>query len=63
METATLFALAAIHGLQVGSLLIVTDLLLPTRVRIAPNDLQEAEHRMGELAVRALARDPAPTTA
>jgi DeoD family purine-nucleoside phosphorylase len=63
METATLFAVADTRGLQAGSLLIVTDLLLPSRVRIAPEDLREAELRMGELAVRALVCDPAPTTA
>jgi DeoD family purine-nucleoside phosphorylase len=55
METATLFALAARRGLQAGSLLIVSDLLLPARRRIALERLREAELRLGEVAVRALA--------
>jgi DeoD family purine-nucleoside phosphorylase len=55
METATLFALASRRGLRAGSLLIVSDLLLPTRRRIAGDLLQDAERRMGELAARALA--------
>jgi DeoD family purine-nucleoside phosphorylase len=54
METATLFALAARRGLQAASILIVTDVIRPTRVRIEPDRLREAEHRLGELAVRAL---------
>jgi uridine phosphorylase len=57
METATLFALAARHGLQAASLLIVSDLLFGDRVRIDEADLLEAELRMGALALRALARE------
>ncbi len=56
METAALFALAARRGLEAGSLLIVSDLLLPTRRRIDGELLQAAERRLGELAARALAR-------
>jgi uridine phosphorylase len=55
MEAATLFALADRRQLQAGALLIVTDLLFGTRVRIEPERLHEAEHRLGELAVAALA--------
>jgi len=55
METATLFALAARRALEAASVLIVTDLLLPTRVRIEHDHLRDSEHRLGELAVRALA--------
>jgi len=55
METATLFALAARRGVRAAALLTVTDLLLGERVRIAPDQLAEAEERMGELAMRALA--------
>jgi uridine phosphorylase len=55
MEAATLFALAARRQLRAGALLIVTDLLLGTRRRIEPERLREAEHRLGELAVAALA--------
>jgi DeoD family purine-nucleoside phosphorylase len=56
METATLFALAARRGLQAATLLIVTDVLLPTRRRIDTESLRAAERRSGELAVRALSR-------
>jgi uridine phosphorylase len=56
METAALFALAARRGLQAGSLLIVSDLLLPTRRRIDGELLRAAEERLGELAARTLAR-------
>jgi DeoD family purine-nucleoside phosphorylase len=55
METATLFALAARRGLQAATLLIVTDVILPTRRRIDTEQLRAAERRSGELAVRALA--------
>jgi DeoD family purine-nucleoside phosphorylase len=54
MESATLFTLAAKRGLQAASILIVTDVLVPTRTRIDPDALRAAEHRLGELAVRAL---------
>jgi DeoD family purine-nucleoside phosphorylase len=55
METAVLFALAARRGLRAGCALIVSDLLLPTRRRIAADALREAEHRLGELGLAALA--------
>jgi purine-nucleoside phosphorylase len=55
METATLYALAAKRGLAAASLLIVSDTLLPARVRISPDELRDAERRMGAAAVRALA--------
>jgi DeoD family purine-nucleoside phosphorylase len=55
METATLFALAARRGLQAAAVLIVTDLILPTRRRIEADPLRGAERQMGELAARALA--------
>jgi DeoD family purine-nucleoside phosphorylase len=54
METATLFALAARRNLEAASVLIVTDVILPTRVRIDDDRLREAERRLGELAIRAL---------
>jgi purine-nucleoside phosphorylase len=54
METATLFAMAAKLGLRAGSVLIVSDLLEPRRVRIDADVLQATERRMGELAARAL---------
>ncbi len=54
MEAATLFALAARRGLRAGAVLIVSDLILPERIRIATEALREAEQRMGEAAVRAL---------
>jgi len=54
MESATLFALAARRGLAAGSLLVVSDILLPERIRIDPDSLRTAERRMGVLAIRAL---------
>jgi DeoD family purine-nucleoside phosphorylase len=56
MEAATLFALAASRGVQAATLLVVSDLVLPTRVRITQDDLRAAEHRMGQVALRALAQ-------
>jgi purine-nucleoside phosphorylase len=53
METATLYALAAKRVLEAGSLLIVSDTLFPTRVRIAHEHLRDAERRIGEAALRA----------
>jgi uridine phosphorylase len=58
MESATLFALAARRGLQAASLLIVSDLLFPARVRIETEALRAAEQRIGELAVLGLAELP-----
>lgn len=59
MEAATLFALAADRDVQAAALLTVSDLVLPTRVRIGQDDLRVAEQRMGEAALRALAAEPA----
>jgi uridine phosphorylase len=56
MESATLFALAAKRGLRAGTLLVVSDQLVPVRVRISPDALREAELRMGEAGVLALAQ-------
>ena len=55
METATLFALARRRGLRAGCALIVTDVLFPSRRRIETSVLRDAEHRLGELALAALA--------
>jgi DeoD family purine-nucleoside phosphorylase len=54
MESATLFALAAARGLQAGSLLLVSDLIIPERVRIGAEALRDGEQRMGQAAVLAL---------
>ena len=54
METATLFALARRRELAAASLLLVSDLLLPNRTRIAHDQLRDAERRLGEVAVQAL---------
>jgi len=54
METSTLFALAARRGVAAGSLLAVSDVLLPARVRIEPDELADAERLMGEIAAAAL---------
>ncbi|HWE11211.1 MAG TPA: hypothetical protein VG325_17815 [Solirubrobacteraceae bacterium] len=55
METATLFALAQRRGLRAASALIASDIVLPRRRRIDAAELREAEHRLGELALRSLA--------
>ena len=55
METATLFALATLRGVSAATLLLVTDVLFPARVRIGEDALRDGERRMGELAVAALA--------
>jgi DeoD family purine-nucleoside phosphorylase len=63
MEAATLFALAARRCFAAAALLIVSDLLLPARRRIEPDQLRDAEHRLGELAAAALASaEPAPAS-
>jgi DeoD family purine-nucleoside phosphorylase len=62
METATLFALAARCGIRAASLLIVSDLLVEGRVRIAAEDLREAELRLGQVALSALSRVPSSAT-
>jgi uridine phosphorylase len=54
MESATLFALASNRGVQAASILIVTDVLVPERIRIDSGALRDAEHRLGDLAFRAL---------
>jgi DeoD family purine-nucleoside phosphorylase len=54
MEAATLFALAAARGVQAAALLVVSDIVLPRRVRIDQDELRAAERRMGEAALRAL---------
>jgi uridine phosphorylase len=62
MEAATLFALAAARDVQASALLVVSDLVLPERARIGPDDLREAERRMGRAALRAfsLVGEPQP---
>jgi len=57
MEASTLFALAAIHDVEAAALLVVSDLVLPERVRIGPEELQRAERRMGQAALQALSPD------
>jgi DeoD family purine-nucleoside phosphorylase len=54
MEAAALFALAGARGVQAAALLVVSDLVLPKRVRIGQDELRAAERRMGEAALRAL---------
>jgi uridine phosphorylase len=57
MESAPLFALGSRRGLLTGSLLVISDLVVPERERIEPDALRSAEERLGEMAVRALARE------
>jgi DeoD family purine-nucleoside phosphorylase len=54
MEAATLYALAAAREVQAAALLVVSDLVLPERIRIEPEALQVAEQRMGQAALDAL---------
>jgi purine-nucleoside phosphorylase len=54
METATLFALARRRSLRAGSVLLVSDLLRPGRLRIDDDALQEGERRLGQTAAAAL---------
>lgn len=56
METAALFALAGARHVEAASLLIVSDVILPQRTRIDADALRDAEHRLGDLAARALSR-------
>jgi DeoD family purine-nucleoside phosphorylase len=62
METATLFALASRRGIAAGSLLLVSDVLAPDRIRIAADALRAGEQRLGELALSALLGQDAPST-
>jgi uridine phosphorylase len=55
MEAATLFTLAGARGFDAAALLVVSDVVLPTRRRIGEDELRTAERRMGEAALRALA--------
>jgi DeoD family purine-nucleoside phosphorylase len=58
MEAATLFTLARTRDVQAAALLIVSDLVLPARRRIGPEELREAEMRMGRAALGALGLVP-----
>jgi DeoD family purine-nucleoside phosphorylase len=60
MEVATLYALAAARGVDAAALLVVSDVILPSRVRIDQDDLRAAERRMGTAALRALSVAPGP---
>jgi uridine phosphorylase len=60
MEAATLYALAAARALDAAALLVVSDLVLPVRVRIGQDELRAAERRMGQAALRALSPAAAP---
>jgi DeoD family purine-nucleoside phosphorylase len=60
MEAATLYTLAAGRELDAAAVLVVSDLVLPSRVRIGEDELRAAERRMGEAALRALSPAPAP---
>lgn len=54
METATLFAIASRRGLEAASLLLVSDVVVPSRLRIEPDALRDGEQRLGEVAAGAL---------
>ncbi len=57
MEAATLFALAAARGFDAAALLVVSDVILPSRRRIGPDELRAAEQAMGAVALRALSAE------
>jgi DeoD family purine-nucleoside phosphorylase len=59
MEAATLFALAGARGAQAAALLVVSDIVLPERIRIGQEELRAAERRMGKTALRALTAEGA----
>ena len=54
MEAATLFAIAARHGLPAACLLVISD-IVATRERIGADELLAAEAAMGDVALAALA--------
>jgi DeoD family purine-nucleoside phosphorylase len=54
MEAATLFTLAGRREVPAAALLVISDLVLPARRRIGPEELREAETRMGRAALGAL---------
>jgi uridine phosphorylase len=54
METATLFALGARLGVATASVLAVSDLVLPARLRIGAEALERAEERLGAAAASVL---------
>ncbi len=58
MQAATLFALAARRGagVEAGCVLLVSGALGDGHVRIAPDELEAAEVRLGELGLAALGR-------
>lgn len=55
MEAATLLTMGERRGLETAVALIVSDLVLPERRRIEAEALRDAERRVGELAMSALA--------
>jgi DeoD family purine-nucleoside phosphorylase len=55
METATLFRIAELRGVQAGCVLAVSDLLGPARGRIDAEALEAAAQRIGRIAAAALA--------
>lgn len=55
METATLFRIATLRGVQAGCVLAVSDLLGPARGRIDAEALETAAERIGRIAAAALA--------
>jgi uridine phosphorylase len=55
MECAAVFAAAARRGIAAAAVLCVSDRLFPERERISEEALHEAEHRLGLVALAALA--------
>ena len=61
MECATLFTLAAALGVRAAAVLLVTDIILPSRRRIELEAIQDGELRLGRLAADALAAQAPPS--
>jgi purine-nucleoside phosphorylase len=59
MTTATVFSLAARHGVSAASIMVVAETVAPCRARIDLDGLRDAELRTGVLAAEALANVPA----
>jgi uridine phosphorylase len=55
MECAAVLAVAAARGIAGAAVLLVSDLVLPARRRIAPDALRAGEERLGAAALAALA--------
>ena len=58
MECAAVFAVAAQRGVRAAAVLLVSDLVLPERRRIGPDELRAGEGRLGRAALGAVGVAP-----